>query len=1307
MNCWIRSPKLQIGFSQDSTTMSEELGASGDTPNGETNEQKEPNGDTSENSPALGDESEEEKNDFQEGNVRGDDDVNEESSFGPSATDESVTEEDLPQQNVFRRTMGAAFASLRQRRDNPNRRMNSASSANSTQGPVHSCVSVNFIDPTTGATEHSPTSMTPTRKNFTLLSQLSSSEKTDASELKPALDLYEKLTAIFERDYGSTLHSIPYENVRNGVHGTIEKLKLRPVLTRSHGVTSRAGSLSSGDANVPWAGNSAAAAAPVSDPAEWHNGPYCHVYIAACESMDHYRSKVKPALQAFVSQIESAANTGSQVANTGKSGSESMSASGNYSSHYVIVYVPTGPKAQVSELTSPAAEGLMHTNRAVGAFASRLSAARRRLENPNASILTRDLGTDSIHSQATTVSGDGADTEDESFDPAAAPPPGPVIHSSKLEKELYRKFTTDFPAGQTCIMSTLVDSVDDTSLATMSPLKNQEWNTFLRMLGSAIVNGFKDRCRRYDEELRRLDAHRATSPPTSKAWKDAPRFNLSHFFLVKESLAFTYEQMQLPEDALLQYEELRAFVPEPLENDELLAEGNDNDGLIKKKKISKSKKKFEEEVDKDEAMELAIAGDSIGFRRRLRSTTDMAPLSEAVLRYLFVRETCLLFELDAPVEIIRRSYLFVEASYRVRVGRLASIQSKLSTEQLRNEHVEAEKWALNFCWDVKCACDAYFSESDMDDVLLRSAIFEGRPDEEFDDTKSTDDPAVDSGGDEGVVMVHTEKNLASMMSELLEFARVRMINLGDLELTCDNPIQSLRKYELPADMKKPWLPLELISSDKSDKMLEGDDDPAVVLIGQQRCLLDGAFDSVDSYESSYLELTEAVISFSRFAGRRRLASKLDGERAEIYIRRGNAIKAAQILLPIVDICSLDRWGRGHFWRLFRLACCQRATINVPMYLSTLTHCFGRRITPVAPQKTLELLQRDLEVVVGDSRVADFPFGIAPFLETEIGIKPTSYGITTMPLPYMRKKVVNNFCLVGETTTLELALTSHLPKAVEAQAMKLFVVAFDKYEALFHNKTTITDSDAFKILSIVAPITIQPGLNRYTFNWVPMNTGQYILSTVQIQWKLACFYYDSAAFRRPLLGINILPSEPTQTLELNPLSLIPGHVQQVRVTFNSGSDYIREGTVNLLCFEGLQIVPPGEDPGPGKWSRCCDVDLPSCPPGEKVEITTFVKTSAFSVGGVQGMQAKVATSYCHALYAELSEEEKMSTPAMKTVLEAMVSTLDRPVLTVDNVSAFTYAKNRVMISVSLHCNAPLPFLSRNGTSRFLSSMLAMV
>ncbi|KAG7372805.1 hypothetical protein IV203_018948 [Nitzschia inconspicua] len=36
--------------------------------------------------------------------------------------------------------------------------------------------------------------------------------------------------------------------------------------------------------------------------------PDALVYIAACERLDHYQTKVKPALQAFVSQIESAAS---------------------------------------------------------------------------------------------------------------------------------------------------------------------------------------------------------------------------------------------------------------------------------------------------------------------------------------------------------------------------------------------------------------------------------------------------------------------------------------------------------------------------------------------------------------------------------------------------------------------------------------------------------------------------------------------------------------------------------------------------------------------------------------------------------------------------------------------------------------------------------------------------------------------------------------------------------------------------------------------------------------------------------------
>ncbi|KAG7350174.1 hypothetical protein IV203_009534 [Nitzschia inconspicua] len=56
--------------------------------------------------------------------------------------------------------------------------------------------------------------------------------------------------------------------------------------------------------------------------------PNALVYIAACERLDHYQTKVKPALQAFVSQIESpASNTAANQ-------------QGGHSADHLIVYVP-------------------------------------------------------------------------------------------------------------------------------------------------------------------------------------------------------------------------------------------------------------------------------------------------------------------------------------------------------------------------------------------------------------------------------------------------------------------------------------------------------------------------------------------------------------------------------------------------------------------------------------------------------------------------------------------------------------------------------------------------------------------------------------------------------------------------------------------------------------------------------------------------------------------------------------------------------------------------------------------------------
>lgn len=127
-------------------------------------------------------------------------------------------------------------------------------------------------------------------------------------------------------------------------------------------------------------------------------------------------------------------------------------------------------------------------------------------------------------------------------------------HLSRQERNLYKKIVTNFPNSKVYVLSpqSLENAVElDEVLVT----RVQEWNVFNRLLGQVIVNGFQDQVRRYKAKLKRLDAQRASAATATKNYviksneSNSPSkpnpyaFNLSHIFLVKESLAFSYEQM--------------------------------------------------------------------------------------------------------------------------------------------------------------------------------------------------------------------------------------------------------------------------------------------------------------------------------------------------------------------------------------------------------------------------------------------------------------------------------------------------------------------------------------------------------------------------------------------------------------------------------------------------------------------------------------------------------------------------------------------------------------------------------------------
>ena len=242
------------------------------------------------------------------------------------------------------------------------------------------------------------------------------------------------------------------------------------------------------------------------------------------------------------------------------------------------------------------------------------------------------------------------------------------MHSSKNEKDLHRKFCQDFPNGRTVMLSTLLESSTGAAgndlVAATSPLKNQEWNALLRTLGGAIVSGFRDRVRRYDDELRRLDAKRAEQAAIDFL---PEAFNLSYFFLVKESLAFTYEQMQLHEEALLQYEELEAFVPELTVGPTASAGANARSLGLPPATSPLPKSGLPRSGGDCSVDDLAAAGDVLGFRRQIRSSTDMSAIAHLLVQYLYARGCHLLFLLRRPVDVVRRSHTFVRAMHALRV----------------------------------------------------------------------------------------------------------------------------------------------------------------------------------------------------------------------------------------------------------------------------------------------------------------------------------------------------------------------------------------------------------------------------------------------------------------------------------------------------------------------------------------------------------------------------------------------------------------------------------------------------------------
>lgn len=99
----------------------------------------------------------------------------------------------------------------------------------------------------------------------------------------------------------------------------------------------------------------------------------------------------------------------------------------------------------------------------------------------------------------------------------------------------------------------------------------------------------------------------------------------------------------------------------------------------------------------------------------------------------------------------------------------------------------------------------------------------------------------------------------------------------------------------------------------------------------------------------------------------------------------------------------------------------------------------------------------------------------------------------MPVGYLRKKLVQRVFAVGQTLPANLTVASHLLLAITVDPIRIFVYLFP------------------------ADNSLRPRSNLLQVPWDPITVGQYIIASVDIQWKKARFQQDGAVIRRSPSG----------------------------------------------------------------------------------------------------------------------------------------------------------------------------------------------
>jgi DNA-binding ferritin-like protein (Dps family) len=1015
------------------------------------------------------------------------------------------------------------------------------------------------------------------------------------------LRLFEKINIILQQRYESTLTSIKYENPSTNQVEIIEKLPIRTQLT----------------------------APMVADAINWHEDPLCHVYIAACYSVDHYREKVRPAIRAFVNQIDGAAsgneedvisaasnaarkefgakrnadNKKLQVDAATKAVAAAKDATGpTASSQYMIIFVPINPSSIESDV-SPIED--LSNEVGVG-FRGRFAAAAKRaqLKEPD----DDEVGVDSIQ-----------DCEGHS---------NQVTHLSKEHREIYKKIRRDFERGEKSILSTLLDS--ENNLLEETPSQNEEFNEVLQQLGRTLLEGFYDRIEKYVNEIRRCEREQSSSK-----W--------SRYFLLKESLSFSFEQMQLPYQAIREYEELELILP-----------------------VGSMINNAKEDIGTYCA---AILGDSNDFRSKVQETANIEEIYDYCMLYIVSRKISILFHHKDPIRALVSIYRYIKRSYAARCDIIQSMSEKEKISQLV---VESEILAMSLCWDVKQAIEPFYS------LILQNK------------SKQTE----------------LNLEIIKIINDLIDFVRIRSLRFSEIRVSkgdCISEALIHRKY-FSQESWVPWDQIELLVDTKSIRFsrlcCEGN---ALIFLDDEKNVnsaVRNIYESEEKFMAFVININESMVSLSKYLKRDRYACRILADLAELYMYRNDIERSVGNLILAIDNCANDAWDEILAWKFFRLLLSQRMRRNATEYFKTATYFLGERFSKSVPENIKLLLMRDMNTLVSYPDIVELRWAATPLFGVDIVLQDRK---KSNAMSGNMKNITFHPCKLGDTVTVNVVISSYLAEDIVLDRIELIVLTFSRYLELVDAHSVVDRSDIAFVLAIEKALRLNPGKSSFCFPWIATDVDKFVISSIRFKWKGTTFHHDYTIQQQiGVSGINVQPNKPTQRISINPAFLISGHTQAVQLTFHAGSDVIHRGDVEFKCSHGLKVKTESNEDG--DWQETGRFSFNSCKPNEKLRFTVTIKSenigsrddirhvkNNLDYSTLQTLKALVTTSFQHDLFKNHIEGENLvKVVPMTAMLEASVTTLDRAAFSLEKVQFFTLGSHTAILNISIVCNTPVPF-----------------